>query len=132
MAVLKALWKRGPSTVRDLEPPLREAGFEWAYTTLQTLLGRLATKGCVVVDRSAVPHVFKSAVSRDDLLRERLKDLAQSVCGGDTSPLVLSLVRESRLRPEEVEELRALLDRLEAQARPSRAPLGGRQPRRGV
>ena len=47
LEVLKALWERGPGTVRELREALGPQGRGWAYTTVQTLLQRLEAKGCV-------------------------------------------------------------------------------------
>ena len=66
--VLKVLWDLGPSTVRAVNRELTSRGRRWAYTTVSTLLLRLSTKGCVAGDSSAVPHVYRATVSRDELV----------------------------------------------------------------
>lgn len=118
MDVLKTLWDQGLATVRDLEEALRRRGRRWAYTTVQTLLLRLQTKGYVGSDKSGAAHVYKAVVSRDRLLRQRLKQLANELCEGTTSPLVQALVEGQRFSPEEIEEFRRLLDQLEAKRKP--------------
>ena len=55
LGVLKALWERGPATVRDLRAHLEAQGRRWAYTTVQTLLQRLEAKGCVSCERGGGP-----------------------------------------------------------------------------
>jgi predicted transcriptional regulator len=112
LEVLKALWQHGPATVRTVHTLLRDQGQRWAYTTVQTLLARLQAKGYVRCDRRETPHVFTAVVSRDDLVSRRLRDLADQLCDGTTSPLLLALV-EGGLSPEEVARLRRLLDDLE-------------------
>jgi predicted transcriptional regulator len=110
LAILKVLWDAGPSTVREAVAKLSQ---EWAYTTVQTLLNRLADKQCVVVDRSAVPHVYRAAVSREELVQHRLRDVAADLCEGASSPLVLALVRDERFSRKDIAHFRALLDDLE-------------------
>jgi predicted transcriptional regulator len=56
-------------------------------------------------------------VTRDRLLRQRLKQLANELCEGTASPLVLALVEGHRFSPKEIEEFRRLLDQLEAKNR---------------
>lgn len=114
LEVLKALWDHGPGTVRDLNALLEARGRTWAYTTVQTLLHRLLAKGYVARDKRSIPHVFRPTVSRERLLRQRLKDLANQLCGGAASPLVLALVETERFSPDEIARLRQLLDELEA------------------
>ncbi|HVS38070.1 MAG TPA: BlaI/MecI/CopY family transcriptional regulator [Gemmataceae bacterium] len=118
--VLKTLWEVGPGTVRAVNAALHERGRRWAYTTVQTLLQRLETKGYVVCDRSGAAHVFQAAVSREVLVSRRLRDLADQLCGGTASPLLLALVEDGRLTSEDVQQLRRLLDRLDPPGRRSR------------
>ena len=116
--VLKVLWGHGPATVREAQALLRRRGRRWAYTTVLTLLQRLEAKGHVTSDKSGVAHVFAAAVSRDGLLRRRLADLANDLCDGTATPLVLALVEGHRFTAEEIEQLRRRLDELEG--RPGR------------
>ena len=110
--VLKVLWDHGPATVRDVEQRLRRRRRRWAYTTVLTLLSRLRDKGHVASDKTATAHVFRATVSRDDLLRRGLADLAERVCDGTSSPLVHALVQNSRLSAADIAQLRQLLDDL--------------------
>jgi BlaI family transcriptional regulator, penicillinase repressor len=115
-AVLKVLWDRGPGTVREILAALVEQGHSWAYTTVQTLLTRLMAKGYVAADRTGPAHVYRAAVSRGELLQQRLSDLADTFCEGTASPLMLALVEGSAFTPEEIARFRALLDKLEAES----------------
>ena len=84
--VLKALWALEAGTVREV---LDELGNDWAYTTAQTLLGRLQEKGCVTSEKRGRAFVFRPTVSRDELLGQSLDDLAARVCDGKSLPLIL-------------------------------------------
>ena len=108
--VLKVVWDHGPRTVRALNEVLRRRGRQWAYTTVATLLQRLATKQYVASDPSVMPHVYRAVVSRDELLGRRLRDAADELCDGQAAPLVLALVQGSRFSAEELARLRRLLD----------------------
>jgi predicted transcriptional regulator len=118
--VLRALWDHGPATVREINAVLARRGRRWAYTTVATLLQRLGTKQYVASDPSVVPHVYRAAVSRDELLERRLKDAADELCDGRAAPLVLALVQGGRFSAEELARLRRLLD--EAAASPPAQP----------
>jgi predicted transcriptional regulator len=113
--VLEALWDQGAATVRQLHEALL-AKRRWAYTTVQTLLQRLETKGYVEADRGAFAHIFRPTVSRESLLRQRLDALAHELCQGAKTPLMLALVDGQGLDPEDIEHLRALLARLDEAA----------------
>jgi predicted transcriptional regulator len=116
--VLKALWENGPGTVRVINDYLRRQGRRWAYTTVLTLLQRLEAKGYVTSDKSGMAHVFRPAVTRDKLLQQRLKDLANQLCEGTATPLVLALVEGQRFTAEEISQFRQLLDQLEGKKKP--------------
>jgi predicted transcriptional regulator len=111
--VLKVLWEHGPATVRQVNAVLRRRGRRYAYTTVLTLLQRLEAKGHVRSDKGGVAHVFAAAVSRDGLLRRRLSELADELCDGTATPLVQALVEGNRLTPDDIEQLRRLLDQLD-------------------
>jgi predicted transcriptional regulator len=112
--VLRVLWDRGPGTVREIKDTLTGRGRRWAYTTVATLLQRLAAKQYVASDPSTVPHVYRAAVSRDELLERRLRDAADELCDGRAAPLVLALVQGGRFSPEELARLRRMLDQAAA------------------
>ena len=124
-AVLKVLWDLGQGTVREVLAALNAQGLNWAYTTAQTLLTRLVAKGYVSTDRTGSAHVYRAAVSRGELLQQRLSDLADTFCEGTTSPLVLALVEGGQLTPQEIAQFRELLDKLEAE-RTGRKKKGGK------
>lgn len=108
--VLKLLWERGPATVRELYEAFEASGASWAYTTVQTMLGRLEEKGYVLVDRSRIAHVFSAAVSRETMLGARASELVDKLCDGAVAPLVLSLVRDHRFTRDDLAHFRRLLD----------------------
>jgi predicted transcriptional regulator len=118
MEVLRLLWDHGPGTVRELMGELKQRRRRWAYTTVQTLLNRLRDKGYVARDESDLAHVFRAAVSRDRLLGWRLRELADQICGGASSALVMNLVQDADLPADELASLRRVLD--EADGKPRR------------
>lgn len=112
LEVLQALWDLGQGTVRDLLGHF--PGGDRAYTTVQTLVSRLEAKGYVASKKDGRALVYTPQVERDELLTAELADVASRVTGGRASPLVLNLVEHSNLTPDDLRELRTLLDRLEA------------------
>lgn len=116
--VLRVLWDRGPGTIREINEVLGERGRRWAYTTVATLLQRLAAKGFVASDSSVVPHVFRALVTRDELLDRRLKDAAEELCDGQAAPLLLALVQGNRFSAEELARFRRLLDEAGGPSKP--------------
>jgi len=109
LAVLGALWK-SPGAPNELQERLAQSGPEWAYTTVQTLLHRLLEKGFVARRREGVAQIYSAAIDRDELVARHVSDLAERLCDGAMSPLVLSLVKTRRFSKGELARFRALLD----------------------
>jgi len=119
LALLQALWDHGPATIRQLvERVYAQAGTS-VYGTVQKLLDRLETKGCVVRDRREPVHVFQAAIGRDELIGRRLRAVANSLCGGSLTPLLTQLVEGAELTDQDRKDLRALIDRLDRKRRGS-------------
>ncbi|MEO6594683.1 MAG: BlaI/MecI/CopY family transcriptional regulator [Planctomycetota bacterium] len=114
LTILKALWDGGPATVREL---LDRLGTDWAYTTVQTLVGRLVDKGHVRADRKDLAHVFTAVMARDELAQRRVEEVASSLLDGATAPLVLRLVEKGKFTAAEIASFRALLQAAEKKAR---------------
>jgi predicted transcriptional regulator len=113
LEVLKVLWEHGAGTVREINDALANQGRAWAYTTVQTLLHRLETKGYVRGMKGKPAHVYEAVLSRDEVLKDRLRDLAEQMCDGTTSPLLHALVEGGKLSRNDVEALRKLIDKLD-------------------
>ncbi len=106
---MQVLWDRGDSTRRQITDSLYPGGGEAHYATVQNLLGRLERKGFVRHDRGDGVLSFSATVDRDELIRRRLQNLADKLCGGAAAPLVMNLVRSQPLTATEIEELSAFL-----------------------
>ena len=105
LRVMKALWQLGRGSVADVRAELGTRGQDLAYTTVMTLLGRLATKGAVAVDREREPFVYKPAHRRESVLGERLRAFVRDTFDGEASSLVLRLVEDEALSREELREI---------------------------
>jgi BlaI family transcriptional regulator, penicillinase repressor len=107
IAILRVLWARGPSTVREVAEAM---GREGAYTTVLKLLQIMTDKGLVRRDESARTHVYKATASEDQTKRQLVADLLDKVFEGSAAKLVLQALSARTASPEEIEEIRALLD----------------------
>ena len=112
LAILQVLWDQGPSTRRLLTDQLYPGGAAAHYTTVQKLLERLEAKGYVSGDRSQAVVTFKATVSREDLISRRLQDVAEKLCEGSVTPLLVSLVRAGHLSAAELKSLHDLVNEL--------------------
>jgi predicted transcriptional regulator len=117
-AVLEQLWEMGPATVRRLADVLYPRGAASEYATVHKLLERLEAKGHVRRERGGGAQIFRAALGRDEMIGRQVEALVDKMCGGSLQPLLTNLVRVRRLTPAELRDLRALVEELEAKARP--------------
>ncbi len=116
LSVLRALWDRGPSTVREVLAHLHERGRLVAYTTVQTLLTRLETKRFAVSDKSGLAFVYRAKVSRDRITKSRVGTLLTQLFDGEAAPLVLQLIKSEKFTPKEIQELQSLIEDLDTKS----------------
>jgi BlaI family transcriptional regulator, penicillinase repressor len=112
LAILRVLWERGPSTVRDVYEALkrsRDAG----YTSVLKVMQIMHDKGLVARDEAKRSHVYRAAVPREHTQRQIVGDLLERVFGGSARALVLQALSARRASPKELAEIRKLLDEFE-------------------
>jgi len=107
LAILRVLWVRGPSTVREVAAAL---GRDGAYTTILKLLQIMADKRLVRRDESSRTHVYAAAFTEHQTQRQLVSDLLDRAFGGSASKLVLHALEARKATPEELAEIRRLLD----------------------
>ncbi|HJN18868.1 MAG TPA: BlaI/MecI/CopY family transcriptional regulator [Armatimonadota bacterium] len=112
LAILRVLWSRGPSTVRDVHENLARV-HETGYTTTLKLLQIMAQKGLVTRDESRRSHVYTTTVTEDETQRQIVGDVLERAFGGSARQLVMQALSTKRASPEELAEIRALLDELD-------------------
>ncbi len=116
LAILRVLWKLGPSTVRDVHEVLN-ASQPTGYTTVLKLLQIMTEKGLVDRDESQRAHVYHARFSEQKTQRQLLKDLAERAFGGSPAKLAMQALSSEKATAEELEEIRELLKRLEGEKR---------------
>ena len=117
LEILKVLWRRGPSTVRDVFETLGESKTT-GYTTVLKLMQIMAEKGLVKRDESERAHRYEPAAPEDETQRRLVGDLLRKAFDGSAKKLVLQALSAERASAEELSEIRSLLDELERGERP--------------
>ncbi|MEO6435981.1 MAG: BlaI/MecI/CopY family transcriptional regulator [Tepidisphaeraceae bacterium] len=113
LAVLERLWATPGATIRDITDKLYPRRGAAHYATVQKLLERLGGKRLIARDAGEIPHKFSASVNRGEFIGRRMRAMADQLCGGSLAPLLTSFVRTQPLKRKEIDELRALIDRLD-------------------
>ena len=112
LEILKVLWRRGPSTVREVFETLGENKVT-GYTTVLKFMQIMAEKGLVVRDESERAHRYEPAAPEDETQRRLVGDLLRKAFDGSAKKLVLQALSTERATSSELDEIRRLLDELE-------------------
>jgi len=110
--ILRVLWDRGASTVRQVHEAL-SASREVGYTTVLKLMQIMAEKGLVERDESQRSHVYRAAVPAERTQKQLVSDLMDRAFAGSTEQLVLQALASKRASKGELDQIRKLLDQLE-------------------
>ena len=112
LAILRILWQRGPSTVRQVHDEWsqqRPAG----YTTVLKLMQIMFEKGLVLRDESDRTHIYRPAASEESTQRRLVADLLDRAFSGSAASLVMQALSSKQVSAEELAQIRALLDEAE-------------------
>lgn len=112
LEILNVLWRRGPSTVREVYEVLLE-GREIGYTTVLKFMQIMSEKGLVSRDESGRTHVYQAQRAQDETQRQLLSDLLDRAFNGSPTKLVMQALSSKKASKEELAEIRRMLDELE-------------------
>ena len=120
LQILEALWTLGKASIREIQERFPEP--RPAYTTIQTTVYRLESKGAVRrVRKISNAHIFEPLVARD-VARHRLLDDILSLFGGRAQPMMAQLAEAGKLTLDDVRELETTIKKLEQQQKAERKP----------
>jgi len=116
LKLLKVLWRRGPSTVREVFETIGETK-QTGYTTVLKFMQIMSEKGLVRRDESERAHRYEAALAEEETQRQLVGDLLQRAFDGSARKLVLQALSTERASADELAEIRQMLDELEGGAR---------------
>lgn len=112
LAILRVLWRRGPSTVRQVHEALSQDR-EIGYTTALKLMQIMTEKGLVERDESERTHVYRAMLTQEETQQQLVGDLLDKAFGGSASQLVMQALSAKPASADELARIRELLDELE-------------------
>jgi BlaI family transcriptional regulator, penicillinase repressor len=120
LQILEVLWALGKASIREIQERFPEP--RPAYTTIQTTVYRLETKGAVRrVRKISNAHIFEPLVARD-VARHRLLDDILSLFGGRAQPMMAQLAEAGKLTLDDVRELEKTIKTIEREQKAERKP----------
>jgi predicted transcriptional regulator len=111
LAILRVLWARGPSTVREVANDLnldRQVG----YTTVLKIMQIMFDKELLLRDDSKRTHVYRPKHSEEKTLRQLVQDLVTRAFGGSAQKLVMQALSSKKASREELDEIQKLIEQM--------------------
>jgi len=117
LQILQVLWRQGPSTVRQVLDALkRRKRTGIGYTTVLKLMQIMTEKGLVARDETQRSHVYRAALSEEQIQRQLVSDLLDKAFGGSARKLVMQALAAKRTPAKQLEQIRRILDQLEGES----------------
>ena len=110
--ILNVLWKIGPCTVREVHEQVSQSK-DIGYTTILKQMQLMTDKGLLKRDSSSRSHIFDAAVSQEHTQKRLINRLLDTAFGGSSLKLVMQALGNRKSSPEEIQQIRDLLDRME-------------------
>ncbi len=110
--ILSVLWELGPSTVRQVHTSLNKRR-KTGYTTVLKMMQIMTEKGLLTRDESQRSHIYKARYREESTQKQLVKDLVKRAFGGSTEKLVMQALATKKASPQQIAEIRKMLDELE-------------------
>jgi len=108
LEIMKVVWVRGSATVRDVYEELLKRR-KIAYTTVMTMMGILEQKGHLKKSADERAYLYTPAQPQREVVGNMVHDFLKRVFNGSAKPLLIQLVEDKKLTPDELDEIRKLL-----------------------
>ena len=109
LELLRILWDRGPSTVRDIHEQI-SARRPLGYTSVLKLLQIMADKGLVDREESSKAHIYRAAASQNETQNQLLRDISERLFAGSAAQLAMHALSLDPVNDRDLDTLRTLID----------------------
>lgn len=106
--IMPIVWRNGKVTVKDVFEEMYEK-HKLAYTTIMTVMNRLAKKGILEQDRSTIPYVYSAAISKQDMAAKMLDEVVDKVLDGSAGLLVSYCLERGKASSDQINSLKNLI-----------------------
>jgi len=114
LTILKILWDKGPSTVRQVNEAMNKSE-KTGYTTTLKLMQLMMDKGLVIRDDSKFKHVYRPVLTEEKAQKQLVSDLLERVFSGSAEKLVMRALSAREVSTKELASIRKMLDEFEGE-----------------
>lgn len=116
LEILRVIWERGPSTVREVYKTLEQER-EIGYSTVLKFMQIMTDKGSLVRDESVRPQIYRAARPQRQIQQGIVRDLVSRAFGGSAASLAMQALSDRKASAEERRQIRELLDAMDRKER---------------
>jgi predicted transcriptional regulator len=109
LEILQVLWDCREASVAQVQEALAERGRKLAYTTVMTLCRRLADRGLLTYVQRERAYIYSPAAKRSSVLKRLMGGLVDRAFGGSEAQLIMTVLADAKISPDELEALQKLL-----------------------
>lgn len=109
LELLRILWDRGPSTVRDLHQEINSRR-ALGYTSVLKLLQIMTEKGLVEREESGKAHIYHPAASQNETQDQLVRDISERLFAGSAAQLAMHALALEPVNDQDLEALRTLIE----------------------
>lgn len=121
LEILRVIWQRGPSTVREVFRTLEQQR-EIGYSTVLKFMQIMTDKGSLVRDETVRPQVYRAARPQRQIQQGIVRDLVSRAFGGSSASLAMQALSDKKASPDERRQIRELLDAMDGGSKKERKP----------
>lgn len=110
--VLEAIWQGAPVTANEVVSRLNKKS-TWHEKTVKTLLGRLVKKGAITFQREGRSYLYSPCLARQEYVQKQSAGLVERMFNGKIGDFVAGFATTKKLKPSDIEELKAFIDKWE-------------------
>ena len=111
--LMKVVWAQGPCSAGDIIEALMQGDPSWHPKTVKAFLNRLVRKGALAFRKEGRAYLYHAAAKQEDCVDAASRSFLERVFGGSLKPMLAHFVEHQQLAPEEIRELRRLLNQKE-------------------
>jgi predicted transcriptional regulator len=116
LEILRVIWQRGPSTVREVYKTLEQER-EIGYSTVLKFMQIMTDKGSLIRDESVRPQMYRAARPQRQIQQGIIRDLVSRAFGGSSASLAMQALSDKKSSAEERRQIRELLDAMDSRAK---------------
>ena len=109
--ILRIIWKKGPSSVRQVNDFMPDTG----YTTTLKLMQIMAQKGLLKRDESQRTHIYSTASAQESTQKQLVGNLIEKAFGGSAKKLVVQALAQKKVPEKELAKIKKMLEKIEGE-----------------